>query len=122
MARKSRKIKVAEPVREVFWQAAVYIRLSVEDNKTGTISIETQRMIIDRFLEHNPEISVYHTYIDNGATGTNFHRPGFQQMLSDIETGKVNCVIVKDYCAIIGLNQKDLANQGVSGLVPSFLT
>ena len=50
MARKSRKIKVAEPVREVSWQAAVYIRLSVEDNKTGTISIETQRMIIDRFL------------------------------------------------------------------------
>lgn len=96
MARKSRKIKAAESVREVFWQAAVYIRLSVEDNKTGTISIETQRMIIDRFLEHNPEISVYHTYIDNGATGTNFHRPGFQQMLSDIEAGKVNCVIVKD--------------------------
>ena len=35
-------------------------------------------------------------YIDNGATGTNFHRPGFQQMLSDIEAGHVNCVIVKD--------------------------
>ena len=34
--------------------------------------------------------------IDNGATGTNFHRPGFQQMLSDIEAGHVNCVIVKD--------------------------
>ena len=36
------------------------------------------------------------TYIDNGATGTNFHRPGFQQMLSDIEAGLINCVIVKD--------------------------
>lgn len=35
-------------------------------------------------------------HIDNGATGTNFHRPGFQQMLSDIEAGHVNCVIVKD--------------------------
>ncbi len=39
---------------------------------------------------------VYDTYIDNGATGTNFHRPGFQQMLSDIEAGHINCVIVKD--------------------------
>ena len=29
-------------------------------------------------------------------TGTNFHRPGFQQMLSDIEAGYINCVIVKD--------------------------
>ena len=41
-------------------------------------------MIIARYLEQYPEISVYDTYIDNGATGTNFHRPGFQQMLSDI--------------------------------------
>ena len=40
-----------------------------------------------------PEISVCDTCIVNGATGTNFHRPAFQQMLSDIEAG---CVIVKD--------------------------
>ena len=70
-------------------------------------------MIIARYLEQYPEISVYDTYIDNGATGTNFHRPGFQQMLSDIEAGHVNCVIVKDCCAIMGLNQKDLENQGI---------
>ena len=80
---------------------------------THSVSIETQQMIIARYLEQYPEISVYDTYIDNGATGTNFHRPGFQQMLSDIEAGYVNCVIVKDYCAIIGLNQKDLENQGI---------
>ena len=34
-------------------------------------------------------------------------------MLSDIEAGLIDCVIVKDYCAIIGLNQKDLENQGI---------
>lgn len=75
-------------------------------------SIETQQMIIARYLEQYPEISVYDTYIDNGATGTNFHRPGFQQMLSDIEAGHVNCVIVKDCCVIMGLNQKDLEIKG----------
>ena len=80
---------------------------------THSVSIETQQMIIARYLEQYPEISVYDTYIDNGATGTNFHRPGFQQMLSDIEAGHVNCVIVKDCCAIMGLNQKDLENQGI---------
>ncbi|MDB7865111.1 recombinase, partial [Subdoligranulum sp. APC924/74] len=42
-----------------------------------------------------------------------FQRPGFQAMLADIEAGKVGTVIVKDYCAIIGLNQKDLENQGI---------
>lgn len=97
MARKSRKNKTeVKQSHPVFWRAAIYIRLSVEDSKTGSISIETQRMIIGRFLEQYPDISLYDTYIDNGATGTNFHRPGFQQMLSDIEAGAVNCVIVKD--------------------------
>ena len=77
-------------------RAALYIRLSVEDTRTNSISIETQQLILDHYLEGQPEMFVYNTYIDNGATGTNFHRPGFQQMLSDIEAGHVNCVIVKD--------------------------
>ena len=35
-------------------------------------------------------------YADDGYTGTNFNRPGFQQMLEDIEAGYVTTVIVKD--------------------------
>ena len=98
MARKSRKETAAVAVQEADapCRAAIYVRLSVEDTHTHSVSIETQQMIIARYLEQYPEISVYDTYIDNGATGTNFHRPGFQQMLSDIEAGHVNCVIVKD--------------------------
>ena len=98
MARKSRKETAAVAVQEAdaACRAAIYVRLSVEDTHTHSVSIETQQMIIARYLEQYPEISVYDTYIDNGATGTNFHRPGFQQMLSDIEAGHVNCVIVKD--------------------------
>ena len=49
-----------------------YVRLSVEDKHTRTASIETQQLIIARYLEQNPEIIVVQTYIDNGATGTNF--------------------------------------------------
>ena len=56
-------------------RAGVYVRLSVEDKHTRTASIETQQLIIARYLEQNPEIIVIQTYIDNGATGTNFHRP-----------------------------------------------
>ena len=52
-------------------------------------------------------------YVDDGYTGTNFNRPDFQRLLEDIELGYVTTVIVKDYCAIIGLNQKDLENQGI---------
>lgn len=98
MARKSRKTQQqAEiPAVDLTIRAALYIRLSVEDKQTGSISIETQKLILNHFLESKPEIFVYDTYIDNGATGMNFHRPAFQQMLSDIEAGFVNCVIVKD--------------------------
>ena len=98
MARKSRKetIPVIIPETEHTCRAAVYVRLSVEDTHTHTVSIETQQMIIAAFLESNPEISVYDTYIDNGVSGRTFHRPAFQRMLNDIEAGKVNCVIVKD--------------------------
>ena len=98
MARKSRKELPAAivPEQEQSCKAGIYVRLSVEDTHTRTCSIESQQMIVASFLERNPEISVYNTYIDNGATGTNFNRPGFQQLLSDIEAGFVNCVIVKD--------------------------
>ncbi|MCB7515067.1 recombinase, partial [bacterium 210917-SL.2.15] len=52
-------------------------------------------------------------FIDNGHTGTNFERPAVQELLTMVQAGKINCIIVKDYCAIIGLNQKDLENQGI---------
>ncbi|MDD3393912.1 MAG: recombinase family protein [Anaerotignum sp.] len=98
MARKSRKAQQqAETTAiDLTIRAALYIRLSVEDKQSGSISIETQTLILNHFLESKPEIFVYDTYIDNGATGMNFHRPAFQQMLADIEAGFVNCVIVKD--------------------------
>lgn len=97
MARKSRKnpvIALPEPTLHI--SAALYIRLSVEDNKKRGCSVENQKLVLNDFLADKPEFVVYDTYIDNGLTGTNFHRPGFQQMLSDIEAGYINCVIVKD--------------------------
>lgn len=98
MARKSRKESAQVMVQGIVstCRAAIYVRLSVEDSHTHSASIETQQMIIAQFLERNPDIQVYDTYIDNGTSGTTFHRPAFQKMLSDIEAGLVNCVIVKD--------------------------
>lgn len=98
MARKSRKNQTAAPVcnTSLYIRTALYIRLSVEDNKKRGHSIENQKLVLENFLAGRPEFVVCNTYIDNGATGTNFHRPGFQQMLSDIEAGLIDCVIVKD--------------------------
>ena len=97
MARKSRKQRLAPmPAPSLYVHVALYIRLFVEDNKKRGCSVENQKLVLDDFLADKPDFVVYDTYIDNGATGTNFHRPGFQQMLSDIEAGHIDCVIVKD--------------------------
>lgn len=98
MARKSRKNIETSTVcsAALYIRTALYVRLSVEDNKKRGQSIDNQRLVLEDFIAGKPEFVVYNTYIDNGMTGTNFHRPGFQQMLADIEAGHINCVIVKD--------------------------
>ncbi len=50
---------------------------------------------------------------DDGYSGTNFNRPGWQEVMELMENGQVETLIVKDCCAIMGLNQKDLENQGI---------
>lgn len=42
-----------------------------------------------------------------------FERPDFQRMIDLVRDGQIQVVIVKDCCAIMGLNQKDLENQGI---------
>ena len=76
--------------------AALYCRLSKDDERTGeSVSIETQKLILQQFcLEHS--IEVYNYYIDDGFSGLNFERPAFQQMLHDAESGLFNHVITKD--------------------------
>lgn len=73
MARKSRKEPVsALPVPSLSVSVALYIRLSVEDNKKRGCSVENQKLVLNDFLADKPEFIVYDTYIDNGLTGTNF--------------------------------------------------
>ncbi len=79
------------------WKAAVYIRLSKEDkNKTESDSVVTQKEIVKEYLKLHPDIDLVDFYIDDGFTGTDFDRPGFQRLKEDVVSGKVNCVIVKD--------------------------
>lgn len=98
MARKSRKHPILVPAEAKGGcvRVALYIRLSVEDNGNRGDSIETQRMLLYDFVAGHPEMQVQSVYTDNGLSGTHFNRPGFQQMLEDIEAGKIDCVIVKD--------------------------
>ena len=93
--------------------ADAYYRLSDEERKYGeSASITNQRTIVREYCERHGIILV-EEFVDDGFSGGNFERPGLQAMLEHLRTSKANMVITKDYCAIIGLNQKDLENQGI---------
>ena len=78
------------------YHAALYIRLSKEDESEGpSESVNNQKSLLNEFVQQH-RLSVYDTYIDDGWSGTNFDRPSFQRMLADIEARKVNMVITKD--------------------------
>ena len=78
------------------YHAALYIRLSKEDESEGpSQSVQNQESLLREFVQQH-RLSVYDTYVDDGWSGTNFDRPSFQRMIADIEARKVNMVITKD--------------------------
>lgn len=78
------------------YHAALYIRLSKEDESEGpSQSVQHQESLLREFVQQH-RLSVYDTYVDDGWSGTNFDRPDFQRMITDIEAKKVNMVITKD--------------------------
>lgn len=98
MARKSKYLS-AQPLPEtsVHYLAGQYGRLSVEDgDDTESNSIGNQAKIADAFLAECPDIQIVERYADNGYTGMNYNRPAFHQMMADVRSGKINCIIIKD--------------------------
>ncbi len=75
---------------------ALYCRLSQEDERLGeSVSVENQKSILLQYAKQNrfPNPTFF---VDDGYSGTNFDRPGFQKMLAEIEMGNVGTVITKD--------------------------
>ena len=91
---------------------AAYCRVST-DREEQMDSLSHQK----RFFETYAARSGYEltdVYADEGISGRGLkNRREFQRMLEDAEQGCFRMIVVKDYCAIIGLNQKDLENQGI---------
>lgn len=76
-------------------RTAVYCRLSREDGNEESQSIQAQKEILVNYV-HSQGWQLYDIYIDDGYSGTNFDRPDFQRLLSDVEKGKIDIVITKD--------------------------
>ncbi len=82
--------------RQLEQWTSLYVRLSRDDeNKGDSNSISHQIEILTKYCKDHG-ITNYKIYKDDGYSGTNFNRPGFKEMLADIEERKVSAVIVKD--------------------------
>jgi site-specific DNA recombinase len=74
----------------------LYARLSQEDGSQGdSNSIQNQRLMLEKYAKDNGFENLKFLY-DDGATGTNFNRPAFQEVMALIENGEVATLIVKD--------------------------
>ena len=85
-------------------KTALYCRLSQDDGLDGdSNSIQNQKSILQRFAEdhHFPSPCFY---VDDGFSGGNFQRPAFQQMIADMENGKIGIIVTKDLSRL-GRNQ-----------------
>ena len=92
---------------------ALYFRLSRDDENEGdSNSIAHQIEILTKYARDHG-IANYKIYKDDGYSGTSFKRPGFQEMLADIEAGLVGMVVVKDDCVILELNSESPENTGL---------
>lgn len=79
------------------YSTALYIRLSILDggNSDGN-SIINQQDMLKQYVTNNPEFILKEIFVDNGETGTNFHRGAWHQLMKACYDGKINCIIVKD--------------------------
>ena len=78
------------------YDVGIYCRLSRDDNNghLESMSISNQRQVLKDYVQENGWYLV-DEYIDDGFTGTNFDRPDFKRMISDVEMGKINCIVTK---------------------------
>ncbi len=107
MARKSRKnTAITSPAaydqsntgrRSKIYHAGLYARLSLESEANRDRStIETQMELLHGFVDGEDDIVVEKEYFDVSQTGTDFNREGFEEMVQDMRTGLIDCIIVKD--------------------------
>lgn len=78
-------------------KAGLYRRLSSEDGEdVENNSIGNQEKIAKSYISHNADIVITRIYTDNGFSGMSFDRPGYKEMMEDLENGVIDTVIVKD--------------------------
>ena len=96
--------------RDRLWRVGLYIRLSREDGRQESLSVQNQRKILLDFLKKDfaGRWELAGEYIDDGLTGTDDSREGFQTLVAHVREGRVNCVL----CKTLSRAFRNYADQG----------
>ena len=87
-------------VRQAERYTALYERLSHDEDTLGeSNSIVNQKAMLEKYAKQNGFTNLRH-YTDDGISGGTFERPGWKRLMSDVNAGKVGCVLVKDMSRI----------------------
>ena len=79
------------------YKTVIYARISSEDDrKIASHTIENQMALLQEYVDSKEDMELVECYCDRGITGTKFDRPEFSRMITDMKTGKFNCIVVKD--------------------------
>lgn len=100
MPRVSRKKK--NQIQEETWRpkyhAVSYARVSVKNGGHGREdTLNVQQEICKEYIKKKPEMELMYEISDNGISGTTFVRKGFERMMDLVRSGKINCIVVKDF-------------------------
>lgn len=83
-------------MNQTAYQVGIYCRLSKDDASLGeSSSISTQKAMLTDYCVAN-NLTIHDIYVDDGYSGLNFNRPGFQRMMVDVDAGHINMIITKD--------------------------
>ena len=85
---------------------AGYVRLSRDDDKKNYVSIKNQKLIISQYADDHG-VKIDRWYEDDGISGYIFDRPGFRQMMADLDK-EIDTVYVKDFSRLGRHNAKVL--------------
>lgn len=80
------------------YRVGIYVRLSVENGGLGedSESLNNQEQLLVDYVSGVPDLKLVKVYRDNGETGTDFNRPGFDMMMNDLRKELIDCIVVKD--------------------------
>lgn len=102
MARKSKETMLAEKNKQeqitTTYRTVAYIRLSNEDfrHKGNVNTLRDQEHFVTSYINTKGDLMLCDVFCDNGESGLNFQRPGFEAMIKGVVDGKYNCIVVKD--------------------------